>query len=97
MKIIIFEFVIFFAIVTVCVPFSTSADNVPADVLNATQEGLKIFVKDLPKNKLPRFGFITQQDLDDAIVGQGFQSFAVAPDRLLNSQEDSADLNSLLI
>ena len=91
------SFVILCIIATFSVPVFSFAEDASKEVLKAAQEGLQIFVKELPKNRLPRFGFLNAQDIDDATVGQGFQSFVVASDSLLNDMEDSADLNSLLV
>jgi hypothetical protein len=93
----------YYGLVVICfitafqMPYSSSASEVAEEVLAAVQEGIQIFVKGLPKQKLPRFGFLNQKDVDDATVGQGFQVFAVSPDNLLSTNETSDNLSSFSV
>ncbi len=53
---------------------AVAGDEIPAEVIKAAQEGLQILVKKSLASRLPRFGFTSKQEVDDAVVGQGFQS-----------------------
>jgi hypothetical protein len=78
-------------------PLLSSADEtIPPSVLDAAQEGIKIFFKDTKVTDLYRFGFSSREEADAATLGKGFQVFTVLPGPLLK-EGTSKDLNSLAV
>jgi hypothetical protein len=76
-------------------PFLSSADEtISLDILNAAQEGIKIFLQDTQSSE--QFGFSARDEVDSATLGKGFEVFTVPPDSLLKG-EASKDLSSLAI
>lgn len=82
MKIINQGIVIISLIVAFLIPLPAyAASEVPNEVLSAAQEGIQIFVKNLPPQKLPRFGFLSQEDIDNETLDRDFSyllSFLIA-------------------
>ena len=76
--------------------FSSADETIPSSVLNAAQEGVKIFFKDTKVTDLYRFGFSSREEADAATLGKGFQVFTVPPDSLLK-EGISKDFNSLAV
>ena len=65
-----------------CLSFAGKAP--PDDVRNAAQVGINVILKDSRMGNLHRLGFQSQEDIDSANLGKGFQIFTIPPDKLLN-------------
>lgn len=70
------------------------AGEVPLDIRNAADEGIRIFLKDPRITGLQRLGFDSQSDIDDAELGEGFQIFTIHTDKLID-ESDLQDISSL--
>ena len=84
-------------ILTVHPPLSFSSDeSPPPEVISAAQQGIGTFVKAPQARNLHMFGFSTQQLINGAILGQGFQVFSISPAQLL-AQGSSQELDALAL
>jgi hypothetical protein len=76
--------------------FSFSDEGPPREILNAAQEGIDSFLKKIELPALYDVGFKSQEDVDNAAIGDGFQIFTIPPERLLN-EDVEPDLSILVI
>jgi len=61
------------------------ANNSPEnEVKKAANDGKKTLLKDFEKQKLHNFGFINQAEVDDAVVGEGFNVCTIPADKIVN-------------
>ena len=71
-----------------------SAGEMPSDIRNAAEDGIRIFLQDPRMTGLQRLGFESQSDIDNVAIGIWFQTFIVHSDKLLNGS-DSQDFQPL--
>jgi hypothetical protein len=57
----------------------------PAAVVSAARSGLAAFLSAGDRQGLMRLGFRRESEIDQAMLGEGFQVFTIAPDRLLKT------------
>lgn len=66
-------------------PYLAAAGGPPADdIKKAANEGIAVFLKDSRIGGLNRLGYVSQADIDNAEVGEGFQIFTIHPGKLLD-------------
>jgi hypothetical protein len=73
----------------------STADEVPAVIRKAADNGVGIFLKNPQMTGLQKMGFRSQSEIDGAYAGEGFQVFTISPDRLLGNN-DSLDMPDLI-
>jgi hypothetical protein len=84
-------------VMILCLPLLVFAvDTPPGDVSRAADEGLTIFLKDKPTSARQYLGFEMQEDVDAAVLGQGFPIYTIPPATFLNG-DLSQDLQSLIV
>lgn len=90
------ELVQFFLLVF-SIPFLAGAAGIPADVKNAAKEGINFHLKGKKiDNGMMSLGFISQEVIDNAEPGEGFEIFIVDSNKIFQ-EPDSQDVNSVLI
>jgi hypothetical protein len=84
-------------VMMLCLPLPVFAMDVPpGEVSRAADEGLTTFLKDKPTSARQYLGFQMQEDIDAAVLGQGFPIYTIPPATFLNG-DLSQDLQSLIV
>ncbi|NVN91059.1 MAG: hypothetical protein HXX11_10710 [Desulfuromonadales bacterium] len=65
-----------------------AAESPSADVLRAAEDGLTTFLKSPGVRNLDKLGFSNTQEVDAAVIGQGFRISILAPAKVLASVGD---------
>jgi hypothetical protein len=94
MKRLICHMLIISSIFTFHISSAFSADEVPLDIIDAAQKGIKAFLGAAQEQSLHQFGFLRREDADEATLGEGFPVYTVSPEALLNN-ENTLDLDEL--
>jgi hypothetical protein len=63
--------------------------NPPPEVLQAANDGVRLFLSDPKAKSLDRMGFNGAPDIEQAELGDAFQVFSLIPDRLLNNMSSN--------
>ena len=91
------KFLLLICVLCLSATCPAAAGEVPADVMKAAKEGFDRMIKGQKYNsRFQKLGFDSQEDIDKALVGEGFQVFTISPDDLFN---DAAlqDIKSVII
>ncbi len=71
--------------------FSFTANEPSQEVIEAAKEGMEVFIWNSNIKDLSPFGFSSQEEIDKARLGKGFQVYTIPPDRILGEGQ-SQDL-----
>ncbi len=69
----------------------------PEQVVNAARKGLKSFLAAIPPQDLNGMGFLDQSEVDNALLGEGFQVYAAHPNNVSSYAKKVADSSSMVI
>jgi len=82
-----------FALTAPCL--ATAGDAPSNDIRNAAKVGMKTFLRPERLDYLHEHGFESQDDIDNAELGEGFEIYTIQPDKLLD-ESTPQDLQSLV-
>jgi len=97
MKKTVFLTLVIFTVVSVFAVANTKAmgETPPPDVVQAASDGLAFLLKNLSPQSLQRVGFSTQNEIESATLGRGFQVLTIPPTAVV-SQDAVIDRQSLI-
>jgi hypothetical protein len=89
-------FLVFILVLHICFLLPVHAMP-PEEVVSAAKKGLGSFLLAIQPQDLKRMGFLNQSEVDNAKVGDGFQTYTIHPTNVLSYREDVVDLSSSVI
>ena len=75
---------------------ANAGDDPSDEIKNAAKVGVNEILKDKRNSGLHQLGFMSQDEIDSADMGDGFQIYTITPDKLLN-ETNPQDLHSLVV